>query len=371
MVKRPMIDYRFKFLYALGIIVVVAGHCGNGGLSIGYEFLPPYAYHLQLFMFCAGYFYKPEVENNPLKYIIKKIKHLLIPLFLYNILYSLITLFLSHYSFNFGHPVTIYNLFIEPFIVGWQFAFNGPGWFVIPLFFIQIMFMFINKFYGKYYGGIISHLLCFILCFISIWLALHEYISENLLQLCRVFYFSFFYALGVIYKSYLEKYDKMCNVYYFTIIIISLLIILLKYNSMLTYEISFFKGFNNGMFMPIVVPVLGIAFWLRISKIILPIVKNSNVIKLIADNTFTIMINHIFIFFIINTIIAILSKNFVLCPDFNWYEYKHHISYLYLYNGIEQFKFIYLFLGIIIPAYFSYWLKNNIFMNIDKLKKYS
>ena len=28
------IDYRFKILYAIGIIFVVIGHCGGGGINI-------------------------------------------------------------------------------------------------------------------------------------------------------------------------------------------------------------------------------------------------------------------------------------------------------------------------------------------------
>lgn len=71
------IDYRFKILYAIGIIFVVIGHCGGGGINILSDWFPPYAFHLQLFAFASGYFYKSSSEEYIGKYILKKLKHYL------------------------------------------------------------------------------------------------------------------------------------------------------------------------------------------------------------------------------------------------------------------------------------------------------
>ena len=68
-------DYRFKLLYAIGMIIVVAGHCGgDGGFSLMYEFFTPYSFHLALFVFCSGYFYKDTSERTVGKYVLKKVK---------------------------------------------------------------------------------------------------------------------------------------------------------------------------------------------------------------------------------------------------------------------------------------------------------
>lgn len=58
------IDYRFKILYAIGMVIIVAGHCWNGGISLFYEWFPPYAFHLPLFAFASGYFYKNSHEGG-------------------------------------------------------------------------------------------------------------------------------------------------------------------------------------------------------------------------------------------------------------------------------------------------------------------
>lgn len=61
--KNNNINYSFKFLYAIGIILIVAGHCKNGGISLFYEWFTPYAFHLALFTFVSGYFYKDDSEK--------------------------------------------------------------------------------------------------------------------------------------------------------------------------------------------------------------------------------------------------------------------------------------------------------------------
>ena len=63
------VNYQFKLLYAFGMIFIVAGHCGNGGISLFYDWMPPYAFHIGLFVFASGYFYKESNEQEIWKYI--------------------------------------------------------------------------------------------------------------------------------------------------------------------------------------------------------------------------------------------------------------------------------------------------------------
>ena len=62
MTEKKNINYDFKFIYAIGMILVVAGHCSNGGVSIFYDWFTPYAFHLPLFIFASGYFYKKAIS---------------------------------------------------------------------------------------------------------------------------------------------------------------------------------------------------------------------------------------------------------------------------------------------------------------------
>lgn len=134
-----MINYQFKILYAIGIYLVVANHCGgHGGISVFYEFFPAYAFHIGLFIFCSGYFYKEKSEQNIGKYILKKLKKLVVPMYMANFVYALLMQLLSLKGFSIGAGVTWKKLLIEPITSGHQFGFNLATWFVVPLFMAEV-----------------------------------------------------------------------------------------------------------------------------------------------------------------------------------------------------------------------------------------
>ena len=65
------VNLQFKLLSAIGIIIIVSGHCYHGGMELAYNWFPPYSYNLALFVFISGYFYKTDYEENIGKYIWK------------------------------------------------------------------------------------------------------------------------------------------------------------------------------------------------------------------------------------------------------------------------------------------------------------
>ena len=56
------IDYRFKLLYAVAMIMVVCDHAWGGGITFIREWFPYGGMHIALFVFCSGYFYKSSEE---------------------------------------------------------------------------------------------------------------------------------------------------------------------------------------------------------------------------------------------------------------------------------------------------------------------
>lgn len=72
---------------AIAIVSVVAGHCtNNAGIPLFQSQFRPYSFHLPLFAFISGYFYRKANDDNYITYIVKKGKKLLLPLFICNIL---------------------------------------------------------------------------------------------------------------------------------------------------------------------------------------------------------------------------------------------------------------------------------------------
>ena len=117
------IDYRFKVLYALGIIFIVAGHSDNGGVSLFYDWFPVYSFHIGLFAFCSGYFYKDKNDEHPLQYIARKFLSLIVPLYLWNFFYALVTNVMGRFGFAMGGggEITWYKLFVAPINNGHQY----------------------------------------------------------------------------------------------------------------------------------------------------------------------------------------------------------------------------------------------------------
>lgn len=345
-------DYRFKLLYAIGMICIVAGHCGDGGFSMMYEFFTPYSFHLALFVFCSGYFYKEKAESSPGKYIIKKIKSLLIPLYLWNLFYGIVQILLIHKGFSIGNPISVYNLTIAPIVNGHQFIYNMGGWFVIPLFMLLAYNVLLRKFLSLMKCKYKESIMFFTALAAGIWgvyMASKGYNQGAWLVLVRMLYFVPFFQLGILYKQRLEKYDRVPNMIYFAIIICAQLFIIWKFGKQLRYTPSWCWDFWEGPIMPFVVGVLGIAFWLRVANILEPAIGRSKWVNLIADNTYSIMINQFAGFMLVKTIFAAMNKYMGLFANFDWGLYKSDHWYYYLPGGHNQMKIIYLAFGILVP----------------------
>ncbi|MGV3150608.1 acyltransferase family protein [Sarcina ventriculi] len=75
-----MKNREFNILKGLGIIAVVIGH---SSWRFG-KIFDPYSFHMALFIFISGYFYKTTYEDNFILFIKNKTKSLVIPYFIYN-----------------------------------------------------------------------------------------------------------------------------------------------------------------------------------------------------------------------------------------------------------------------------------------------
>ena len=357
--ENKKVNYKFKFLYTIGIIFIVAGHCKNGGISIFYEWFPPYSFHLALFMFASGYFYKENSEENVKKYIWKKVKKLIIPMYIWNFVYAIFTTLIKLKGFSIGSKLNMYNIFIAPILNGHQFVFTMCLWYVVPLFMIEVLNILIRKILKLKIENVNEYVF-FIVSLLSgmlgTYLASKGYNKGWYLFLDRILYFIPFFSLGILYNKKLEKSDKLNNTIYFTIIFLIQLLIITINGKPVTCTPSW-CNFNGNVIMPFIVGTLGIAFWLRIAQILEPIVRNSRVVNIISENTFSIMVHQFLGFFAVNTIFAICSKFVPAISNFNWHRYKTDIWYYYLPNDIKQWYIIYLIAGIIVPLIISYILE--------------
>ncbi len=365
------IDYRFKFLYFIGIISIIISHCGSGGIDLLYNWFPFNSFFLALFAFTSGYFFLECKTEHTVKYIIYKFKKLIVPLYLYNLFYGLLVLFLRQFGFTIGGDFTLYNLFIEPIKTGHQFGYNLPCWFVIPLFMIEVFYIIFYKLL-KMLPVKANEYVLFVcelaLGLAGIYIAKCGYYANWGLVLTRFLYFVPFYGLGILYKNKLEKWDRIPNILYFSFIFIVQLLIITIYGQPVFYSIVWCDNFTHNIFMPFIIGIIGIAFWFRVGRILTPALKGSKCLRLITDNSYSIMANQILGFMFVKTVFAIISKSTSLCGNFDMHEYKTNIWYFYLPKGIFQWGILYVLSGIIIPIIIQICI-NKIKMNIIRHRK--
>ena len=356
-------NYTFVFLYAIGSILIVASHCGNGGINLFFDIFPPYAFHLGLFMFCSGYFYKSKNEDNFRGYFLKKVKRLIIPMYVWNIVYGLFVQLTRIKGFTIGFDFTLYNVVIAPLINGHQFTYNMCFWFIPELFLIEMITCLLRKLLNKYIkiNEYIFFIFYLLLGILGVYLSNLGLNSGWMLLVLRTLFFFPFFGMGILYNRKLEKYDKLSNIKYFSLILTIQFIIIFILGKVPSFTPSWCIDFTDIIFLPFLVGYLGIAFWLRIAKILEPLAKSSKIINCISENALPIMAHQFFGFFVLKSIYAVLSKITPLFHDFNFPEFKKNIWYYYIPNNTISFYFLYLVFGIVIPILIAYL--------IDKCKK--
>ena len=346
------IDYRFKIIYAVAIMMVVGGHCSGGGLLFDFSgWFPYYDLHLALFLFCSGYFYKSSAEDAVKNYILKKIKHLIVPLYIYNFAYGIIVKLLRLKDFKIGKSqLNIQTLFILPITTGHQFMYNLGAWFVIPLFMIEIYNVIFRKAIKKLkIPEYIFFIINIAIGLIGNYIAYKGYNTGWWLVLVRMMHLIPYYGLGIFYKRCLEKYERRIPARYifFFIFVIKLFAILTGRNQQ--FSAAWCNDFPRHPFIPIVLVYIGILFWMRLATILEPAIGKNKYLNLIADNTYSIMTNQIIFFMLVKTCFAVISKYTNHFTAFNWHKYKTDIWYYFIPNDIFQLGIIYLIAGITGP----------------------
>lgn len=344
----------FGILSALAIIMVVAGHLGYGILTVG-ELFPYYSFHVPLFMFISGYFYTEEEQERPFPYIKKKVRRLLVPYFIWNLIYGLIAWGLRDGAgFAFGEPISVKSLFLDPFLHGYQYIYNFAAWFVPVLFLIEMMnlgmrivlkYLRLNKEWLILSGTLVVGMAV-------VWLAISGHVWGWYKMPGRILFLYPCFQMGQFYRRKLEKYDTLGNLPYFAIVIGAQVLLNVCCNG-LAFSSVWCTAFANGPIIPYVTVVSGIAFWLRVSKVLVPVLGQNKGVVCLGRNTYAVMMHHIMVFMLIKMVLAGIAAGTGYLADFDFERFYIDIDYCYLVKGTETFKMVYLAAGIMLPLLFQ------------------
>ena len=340
----------FGILSALGIFMIVAGHVGYNIATVG-DLFPYYSFHVALFMFISGYFYREKEEEHPLLYLKKKAKRLLVPYFIWNLIYGLLAWGLRTFGgFSLGEGISLRTLFLEPFLNGYQFLYNYAAWFVPVLFVVEGMNLVMRLLLKK------LHLCCewlilagsLLVGMLVVWLAIGGHVWGLYKTPGRILFLYPCFQMGQFYYRKLEQKDTLGNLPYFGILLTIQMILTLCCNG-LAYSTVWCTGFANGPVIPYVTVVTGIAFWLRVAKIMTPVLEKSRAVLYLGKNTYAVMLHHVMAFMLVKVALAVVAAHTSYLADFDWEQFRGNIDYFYLLKGAEPFKMVYLAAGIVLP----------------------
>jgi len=339
-----------RALYLIAAVFVVDGHTTLADMFDMQSLFRYYSFHLMLFAFGSGYFFREGDQARPLAAIARKAKKLLVPLYVWNAVYGVGAAFLRQFgAFELGEPLSAYTLLIAPLTDGHQFIWNLGSWFVFPLFLSQAIYTLVRK-AAALWGDreaftflvcLVPGVFCVTLCTLGLQGALPLFLLRTLILLPG-------YAGGVFYRRNLEKHDTLPTVPYLTGLVIARALLCARYEN-LAYLLSTCDYFGCDAFGVYAGGAIAIAFYLRIARLLAPHVQKSRLALSISRNTFAIMMHHYMGFFALNSVFVVLHVLGVFAKDFSMKSWRTMSDYMYAPGGRPEWDILYLLAGLLFP----------------------
>ena len=172
------------------------------------------------------------------------------------------------------------------------------------------------------------------------------------------------YAGGQLYKQKLERLDTMKTVPYLSVIVILRALLCVQYEN-LAYIMSSCDYFVCGAFGVYFGGALAIAFYLRIARLIAPLVKKSRLALYASRHTFDIMMHHFMGFFALNSVFLIINALGIGAADFSVKTMRTKAEYNYAPGNRGEWNILYLMAGMLLPLGVA-WVIDQIKMHIKK-----
>lgn len=280
------------------------------------------SYDVALFTFISGYFYSEKCNNtiqNVLLFIRKKLKKLLIPYLLWNVVYGIIAIIIQSNTQLVICPSNKFNVssfFISLINYSDGFIYNVASWFLVAIFLtsiIYIMIRYLLKIILKSNNELVVLIICFFFSAISF--IFLNYSSPFPLSIFRSLYLLFYFSLGFFYKQKLEKYDEKYNFLSLLIIVLILCLINLRFGDfdLITYNMNIVGSVS--LIFIYIKSIASIHFWLIISKIITIKIPESKYISYYARHTFSLMMHQGLVGLALNGLYIFVTKDYNKMPN--------------------------------------------------------
>lgn len=345
----------FMIFSALCILFVVDAHAGSP-LGILTNFFPYNSFFMPAFCFISGYFFKQEKLNDYGTFILYKVKRLLIPFFFWNIIYGLFVNILKYFGIiYYGEMISLKTVFIRPFLDCTMFQYNNPAWFVPALFSVIVIYSFFRKSLSFCWNEYVISMIFVLFGIVCVFCSRKGYYSNPvMLFVLKTGFLMQFYQLGYLFKVCLEKvYRKIPDRWLLMVpILINTICIYISENKIYFNDLASMSGFLTDYYIfPFLTSISGILFWIKISELLVPILADNKVVNFVSDNTWTIMMHHIFFFNVYNLILTLSTMLNSRIP-FDIETFRS--TAWYIFKPAPACAVVYVFLGMAGPLYVKY-----------------
>lgn len=363
-----LFNNKINILKAIAIMLVLSGHLEFSLIP----FFPPYSFHMALFFFISGYLFKKSYLDNLIIFFKKRVKSLILPYYLYNTFYLLITILIAKFSGKFwGLEVSLKNFFLTPFLNGHQFDLSCPLWFVPQLFISLCSFAILCCCFKKFNKNF-TLILYLLIAILGIFLSFKT--KSPILLICiRTMFSMFFIYLGFYYKEFIEGRLNIFNVKIFLLIVAFQSFLWLFNKDFTPYDgigLSYILvwGEFDGLLVPILTSLTGIYASMFIAEIFYNYLKDNRFLHLVGKNTFHIMANHLLVYYFI-TVILLKINGLPLSlkndKDIYWFYDPIKTTYFYFTITLVVTTYFGAFQQFVWKKVKQLWAKNFFF---DKIK---
>lgn len=332
-------------LRGFGIIAVVAGHAGT---DIGIKILPVYSYHMPMFFFISGIFYRDDRVESTLHVAGKLMSRLIFPALAAVIFYNFLMLASFHeFGLPFGAPDLSLSVMLQTFLFGGYLA--AAYWFIGAYVLIYVYFhvahAWIHRTASHLIGPIATRSAFGVLyvgaAAASIYAATllygevhdqdrHSVVAGNKTEivLLRFLLGCGFYYLGSLFGRFQDRLPSSAAL---PIAVAGICFaiegfIFSNYNVFFSMQIMSFPNFIT----PMITSAFGIVIFYAMS---LAITKSwgAKMLSFIGQNSYAILLNHMFGFFLLNLLFVALGRiglSDITGPYYRFQEYETFSLYI-------------------------------------------
>ena len=385
--KYSGINYQMCILSAIAVCFVVIGHIHFGYVDMTeagtfYGWFPYYSFHLPIFLFITGYFFRDPVSfSRPAagnagssmqtaaafaggaslrshfrsfgRFILHKARTLLLPYYVITGIFLLFNILLRSWDFTWPQTCSLTTWLVDPWTKLYTLTLGVPAWYLISLFVAEIYFVLLRTLLQKLIRRPLAmEITCLLLCLALGVTALAVNDLPGCTQTAQVYLrpvlMLFFIQAGVLYRRYLEKRDTLGSLPYFLIIFaVQFLIILLSGNSMLSPGLYGLIGFESFGYDYFLAGLTGVALYLRISRLLSLIPGKSRFVLFFGTNTLYVMSFHILGFFLLNALLDQIRRIPAISVFMEYFDNGLWHRYLYYtFTHDPRMIFLYLLAGV-------------------------